>query len=51
MLSDNDSNTALFNATNLTPNSAGERCIAVTYTGSLAATVKLYGTGRPAPTA
>lgn len=44
-LSDNDSGTALFNATNLKPGSSGFRCINVTSTGSLASTVKLYGTG------
>lgn len=44
-LADNDSGTALFNATNLKPGANGERCITVTSTGSLASTVKLYGTG------
>jgi hypothetical protein len=44
-LSDDDSNTALFTASNLRPGATGTRCIAVTSTGSLPATVKLYGTG------
>ena len=43
-LSDDDSNTALFTASNLKPGSTGTKCIAVTSTGSLASTVKLYGT-------
>ncbi len=44
-LADNDADTALFNATNLKPGATGARCINVTSTGSLASTVKLYGTG------
>jgi hypothetical protein len=48
-LSDDDSATALFTATGLKPGSTGTKCIAVTSTGSLASTVKLYGTG-PATT-
>jgi hypothetical protein len=44
-LSDDDSTTALFSATNLGPGSTGTRCIAVTSTGSLASLVRLYGTG------
>jgi hypothetical protein len=43
-LSDDDSNTALFTASNLKPGATGTKCIAVTSTGSLASTVKLYGT-------
>lgn len=43
-LSDDDSNSALFTATNLKPGATGVKCIAVTSTGSLASTVKLYGT-------
>ena len=43
-LSDDDTNTAMFTATNLKPGSTGTKCIAVTSTGSLASTVKLYGT-------
>jgi hypothetical protein len=44
-LSDDDANTALFTATALKPGSTGTKCIVVTSTGSLASTVKLYGTG------
>lgn len=44
-LSDDDSSTALFSATNLQPGATGSKCIAVTSTGSLASAVKLYGTG------
>lgn len=44
-LSDDDSSTALFTATNLKPGSTGEKCIVVSSTGSLPAVVKLYGTG------
>jgi hypothetical protein len=44
-LSDDDANTAMFTATALKPGSTGTKCIAVTSTGSLASTVKLYGTG------
>lgn len=36
--------TALFDATGLMPGSAGSRCIAVTYAGTLAATVRLHAT-------
>lgn len=43
-LSDDDSSTAMFTASNLKPGSTGTKCIAVTSTGSLASTVKLYGT-------
>jgi hypothetical protein len=43
-LSDDDSNTAMFTATNLKPGATGVKCIAVTSTGSLASTVKLYAT-------
>jgi hypothetical protein len=44
-LSDDDANTALFTASNLKPGATGTKCIAVTSTGSLPSTVKLYGTG------
>ena len=44
-LSDDDSNTAAFTATNLKPGSTGSRCIVVSSTGSLPSAVKLYGTG------
>lgn len=43
-LTDDDSNTALFNATALKPGSTGTKCIAVTSTGTLPSTVALYGT-------
>jgi hypothetical protein len=44
-LTDDDNNVALFTATALKPGSTGTNCIAVTSTGSLPSTVKLYGTG------
>ena len=43
-LADDDANTAAFTATNLKPGSTATKCIAVTSTGSLASTVKLYAT-------
>ncbi len=43
-LSDDDSNTAMFSASGLKPGSTGTKCIAVTSTGTLASSVKLYGT-------
>lgn len=43
-LADDDSNTAMFTATNLKPGATGVKCIAVTSSGSLASTVKLYST-------
>ena len=43
-LSDDDANTAMFNATALKPGSTGAKCIVVTSTGSLPSAVKLYGT-------
>ncbi|MDQ6642585.1 MAG: CalY family protein [Actinomycetota bacterium] len=43
-LSDDDSNTAMFAAANLKPGQTGQKCIAVTSTGTLPAAVKLYGT-------
>lgn len=43
-LADDDSNTAMFNASNLKPGSTGSKCIVVTSSGSLASTVKLYST-------
>jgi hypothetical protein len=48
-LSDDDSNTALFSATNLKPGATGTKCIVVSSTGSLPASVRLYGTS-PATT-
>ena len=41
-LSDNDSGSALFNATGLKPGSTDTKCIQVSYTGSLASTIRLY---------
>lgn len=43
-LSDDDSNSAMFTASNLKPGSTGSKCIVVTSSGSLASTVKLYST-------
>jgi hypothetical protein len=43
-LSDDDSNTAMFTAANLKPGATGTKCVTVTSTGSLASSVKLYGT-------
>lgn len=43
-LTDDDSGAAMFTATNLKPGSTGEKCITLTYNGSSAAAVKLYGT-------
>jgi hypothetical protein len=48
-LTDDDTNTAAFTASNLKPGSTGTKCIAVTSSGSLASSVKLYGTS-PATT-
>jgi len=41
-LSDDDSGTAMFAEANLRPGSTGEKCITVTYSGSLSASVKMY---------
>lgn len=44
-ISDDDSASAMFSVTGLKPGSSNQKCIAVTYTGSLTpADVKLYGT-------
>ena len=43
-LTDDDANTAQMTAANLEPGFTGTQCIAVTSTGSLASTVKLYAT-------
>ncbi len=40
---DDDSGSTLFTASGLTPGDTGERCILVTYDGSAAADVRLYG--------
>jgi hypothetical protein len=44
-ISDNDASTALYALTNQGPGASTQRCIHVTYTGSLPATVHLYRTG------
>lgn len=41
-LGDDDSNTALFTAAGLVPGSTDNKCIRVSYTGNVAASVKLY---------
>lgn len=43
-LTDDDSNAALFSASNLKPGSTGTKCIVVTSTGSLASSIKVYAT-------
>ena len=43
-LTDDDHGTAAFTASNLKPGSTGSKCLAVTSSGSLASTVKLYAT-------
>lgn len=43
-LNDDDSGSTLLSLTNLKPGSSGSRCIAVTSSGSLPASVKLYAT-------
>jgi predicted ribosomally synthesized peptide with SipW-like signal peptide len=43
-ITDNDSGTAMFSLSGMKPNDADTGCITVTYTGSLASTVRLYGT-------
>lgn len=50
-LNDNDNGTALFNVSNLKPGSTAAQCIRVTYTGTLASTVRVYGTGLSATNA
>jgi hypothetical protein len=50
-LTDDDLGVAMFNATGLKPGSTGSKCITVTYNGSLAAAVDLYGTGKTATNA
>ena len=41
-LTDNDSSTALYNLTNAKPSDPQQRCIEVSYTGSLTSEVKMY---------
>lgn len=42
-IADDDSNGVMFNVSDIKPGDTGERCIVVTYNGSLAASVKLFG--------
>ena len=44
-ISDDDSGSAMFNASGLASGDSGQMCIAVAYTGSLAAEVRLHGAG------
>lgn len=44
VLADNDANAALLNLTNGKPGDSDTGCIRVSYTGTLASTVRLYGT-------
>jgi hypothetical protein len=50
-LSDNDAGAALYNATGVRPGDSISRCVKTTYTGSLAALVRLYSTSTPGPLA
>jgi hypothetical protein len=45
VIGDDDSGSALFSATGLLPGDTGEKCIRVTYSGSLAASVRFYSAG------
>jgi hypothetical protein len=49
--SDNDDGAALYNAGNLKPGDTVTRCIKVTYTGTLPATVRMYSPSSPGPLA
>src|SRR2546428_377185 len=42
VISDNDSNSAMYSVSNAKPGDSASACITVTYSGSLAANVKLY---------
>ncbi len=44
-LSDNDLGSALFSVSNMKPGDTAAKCIRVTYTGTLASAVRVYGTG------
>lgn len=48
-LSDDDGGAALFTAAGLVPGSSGSNCIAVSYTGTVAATVRLYASASTDP--
>jgi len=43
-ITDDDSSAVMFNVSNLKPTSTGSKCIAVTYSGNLASSIKLYAT-------
>lgn len=43
-LADDDAGSVMFNLTDMKPGDTATKCVNVTYTGSLAADVKLYGT-------
>jgi hypothetical protein len=49
VLADDDNNTAMFSVTGMKPGQTGTHCIAVTSSGTLPSTVKLYGTGSTGP--
>ena len=44
-LTDNDLGSALFSVSNMKPGDSAAKCIRVTYTGTLASSVKVYGAG------
>jgi hypothetical protein len=44
VLADDDAGSVMFNLTGMKPGDTSTKCVNVTYTGSLAADVKLYGT-------
>jgi len=44
-LTDDDSTSTLFSVANLAPGATGTKCIKVTYGGSIAAAVRVYGAG------
>ena len=48
---DNDSGSALYNVTNVRPGDSTTKCIKTTYTGSLSASVRIYGPDSPGPLA
>jgi hypothetical protein len=50
-VADNDNGAAVYNATGMRPGEAITRCIRVTYTGNLPATMRLYSAGTPGPLA
>jgi len=46
-IGDNDAGAAMYSLTNQSPDTTVKRCIRVTYTGTLASTVKLYASQAP----